>query len=178
MAPDTMMPKAETIPKADTMMTDDKMMSGTMDTTQQMADQKMPDAMPLPYPNSGAVAPDTLERPADTMPQTDTMMKKESGYQSYSPELVASALASGQRVALFFHATWCPSCKALDRAITADLGSIGTDTLIVRVDYDNSTELKRKYGVVTQHTTVVLNADGSLASKKLGARTVAEVVGK
>lgn len=62
--------------------------------------------------------------------------------------------------------------------ITADLGSIGSDTLIVRVDYDNSTELKRKYGVVTQHTTVVLAADGSAKSKKLGARTVAEVVGE
>jgi thiol-disulfide isomerase/thioredoxin len=161
MAPDAMMPKAETMPKVDTMMPDDKMMSGTMDTAKQMADQKMPDAMPLPYPNSGAVALDTLERPADTMPQTDTMMKKESGYKTYTPELVASALASGQRVALFFHATWCPSCKALDRAITVDLGSIGSDTLIV-----------------TQHTTVVLNTDGSAKSKKLGARTVAEVLGQ
>ncbi len=51
------------------------------------------------------------------------------------------------------------------------------DTLIVRVDYDDSTELKKKYGVVTQHTTVVLNSDGTLASKKIGARTVAEVLG-
>jgi thiol-disulfide isomerase/thioredoxin len=187
MAPDAMMPKAETMPKADTMMKDDKMMTGTMDKTMtpdamqkdtMMDDKKMPDAMPLPYPSSGAVAPDTLERPADTLPKTDTMMKKESGYKTYTPELVASALASGQRVALFFHATWCPSCKALDRAITADISSISADTLIVRVDYDSSTELKRKYGVVTQHTTVVLNTDGSLASKKLGARTVAEVLGQ
>jgi hypothetical protein len=46
------------------------------------------------------------------------------------------------------------------------------------VDYDTSTELKKKYGVVTQHTTVVLNSDGSKKSKKIGARTVAEVVGE
>ncbi len=51
------------------------------------------------------------------------------------------------------------------------------DTLIVRVDYDDSTELKKKYGVVTQHTTVVLNSDGSEKSKKIGARTVAEALG-
>jgi thiol-disulfide isomerase/thioredoxin len=111
------------------------------------------------------------------MPKTEAAMKSH-GYMDYSPELVTSALQSGQKVVLFFAASWCPSCKALDQAIQADLGSIGSDTLIVRVDYNNSTELKKKYGVVTQHTTVVLNTDGSLASKKLGVRTVAEVVGK
>jgi thiol-disulfide isomerase/thioredoxin len=110
-------------------------------------------------------------------PKMDRAMRSH-GYMDYSPELVASALKDGQRIALFFAAPWCPSCRSLDKAIQSDLGSIGMDTLIVRVDYDSSTELKKKYGVVTQHTTVVLGSDGSLASKKLGARTVAEVVGK
>jgi thiol-disulfide isomerase/thioredoxin len=178
MTPDTMMPKAETASPPAPLQQErgaqealasapDAMQKDTM-----MDEKKMSDTMPLPYPSSGAVAPDTLERPADTM------IKKESGYKTYTPELVASALASGQRVALFFHATWCPSCKALDRAITADSSSIPADILIVRVDYDTSTELKKKYGVVTQHTTVVLNSDGSAKSKKIGARTVAEVVGE
>ena len=45
----------------------------------------------------------------------------------------------------------------------------------MKVDYDTSTELKKKYRVVGQHTTVILNADGSEKSKKLGARTVAEI---
>jgi thiol-disulfide isomerase/thioredoxin len=70
----------------------------------------------------------------DKMMATGAMMQKEApkmdramqshGYMDYSPELVASALKDGQRVVLFFAASWCPSCKALDRAITADLGSI------------------------------------------------------
>jgi thioredoxin 1 len=159
-APDAMMQK-ETIPK-DTVMPDDKMMSGS-DSMMQM-DDKMIMA-------TGAMM-------QKETPKMNTSMKKESGYQIYTPELVASALQSWQKVALFFHAGWCPSCKALDRAITADLGSIGADTLIVRVDYDNSTELKKKYGVVTQHTTVILSVDGSTGTKKLGARTVAEVIGE
>jgi thioredoxin 1 len=109
-------------------------------------------------------------------PKMEATMKMH-GYMDYSPELVASALKGGKQVVLFFAAPWCPSCRSLDKAIQADLGSIGTGTLIVRVDYDTSTDLKRQYGVVTQHTIVVLNPDGREKSKKIWARTVAEVLG-
>ena len=111
------------------------------------------------------------------MQKNESMMKKESGYRNYTPELVASALQSGQKVILFFAASWCPSCKALDVAIRSDLGSIPADSLIVKVNYDTSTALKQKYGVVTQHTTVVLNSDGQEKSKKIGAKTIAETLG-
>ena len=105
------------------------------------------------------------------------MQKKESGYQTYTPELVESALKIKQKVVLFFAASWCPSCKALDVAIRSDLGSIPADSLIVKINYDTSTALKQKYGVVTQHTTVVLNSDGQEKSKKIGAKTIGETLG-
>lgn len=159
--PDAMMQK-ETMPKdtmmsgSDAMMKDDKMMmSGSMNKTMMKDDAKM----------------------QKETPKMEASMKSH-GYMDYTPELVASALKDGQQVSLFFAAAWCPSCRSLDKTIQADLGSINSDTLIVRVDYDNSAELKKKYGVVTQHTTVVLNTDGSEKSKKIGAKTVAEVVGK
>jgi thiol-disulfide isomerase/thioredoxin len=129
-------------------MMDDKMMSGAMD------DKKMMD---------------------DNMMKKDEAMMKPSGYINYDATQVSEALKAGQKVALFFHATWCPSCKALDKAINSSLSSIPADTLIVKVDFDSSTELKKKYRVVGQHTTVILNADGSEKSKKLGARSVAEI---
>jgi thiol-disulfide isomerase/thioredoxin len=84
------------------------------------------------------------------------------------------ALASGQRVVLFFHATWCPSCKALDKTLSDD--TVPSDAIIFKVDYDTSTDLKKKYRVVAQHTTVVLNADGTEKSKKLGARNIMEIL--
>jgi thiol:disulfide interchange protein len=113
------------------------------------------------------------------MIQSGSMMqKKESWYQIYTPELVESALKNNQKVVLFFAASWCSPCKALDVAIRSDLGSIPTDSLIVKVNYDTSTALKQKYKVVIQHTTVVLNSDSSEKSKKIGAKTVAEVIGK
>ena len=88
---------------------------------------------------------------------------------------VKEALASGQKVALFFHASWCPSCRALDKAITADAASIPTDALIVKVDYDASEDMKKKYGVTSQHTTVIVDSDMALISKKTGARTITDI---
>jgi thiol-disulfide isomerase/thioredoxin len=110
------------------------------------------------------------------MKEKDAMMMKPTGYMSYDEAKVTEALASGQKVALFFHATWCPSCRALDRAINADISSIPSDALIVKVDYDSSTEMKKKYGVTNQHTTVLIDKDMNLISKKLGAKNVGEVL--
>ncbi len=163
MTPDAVMQKTDTISK-DTMMKDNKIISGswTPEETAAMEKEHMIIA-------TGA----TMQKET---PKMETSMAPH-GYMDYSPELVASALQSGQKVILFFAASWCPSCKALNSSITSSISSIPADSLILRVDYDNSTALKQKYGVLTQHTTVVLNSDGTLASKKIGARTVAEVLG-
>lgn len=95
---------------------------------------------------------------------------------NYDATKVSEALASGQKVALFFHATWCPSCKALDSTINTEASTIPSDALIVKVDYDTSTEMKQKYGVINQHTIVLIDKEMNLISKKLGAKNVAEVL--
>ena len=105
----------------------------------------------------------------------DTQVKL-TGYVDYTEGSVKTALAAGQKVVLFFHASWCPSCKSLNAAIMSELASIPADTLIVKVDYDSSDVLKQKYGVTSQHTTVLIDKDMRLISKKLGARSVSEVL--
>lgn len=132
-------------PKPDTMMKDSMMMSGEM-----------------------------LNHSGMDMKEAEKMMKS-TGYMNYDENKVKEALANGQKVALFFHATWCPSCKSLDKTINAELSSIPTDAMIVKVDYDTSAEMKQKYGVTSQHTTVLIDKDMNLVSKKLGARNVAEI---
>ena len=106
----------------------------------------------------------------------DSKMMKVTGYMNYDEVTVKTALTEWQKVALFFHASWCPTCKALNTAIESDLSSIPVDTLIVKVDYDTNDELKKKYGVTTQHTTVLIDHDMNLISKKLWARNIAEIL--
>jgi thiol-disulfide isomerase/thioredoxin len=112
----------------------------------------------------------------DEMMNNEPQMMKPTGYVNYDEAKLTEALASGQKVALFFHAAWCPSCRALDTSINANLSSIPYDALIVKVDYDSSTEMKKKYGVTNQHTTVLIDKDMNLIAKKLGAKNITEVL--
>ena len=95
---------------------------------------------------------------------------------NYDEAKVKAALIDGQKVVLFFHAAWCPTCRSLDSAINSDLTSIPQDTLIMKVDYDTSDTMKRKYGVTIQHTTVLIDKNMEFVSKKLGARTISEIL--
>ena len=103
-------------------------------------------------------------------------MKQSSAYQEYSTEKLS--LAASGKVVLFFHATWCPICRALDTELLANLSKIPTDVHILKVDYDTSDVLKKKYGVTYQHTFVQVDAKGDLIAKWGDASTLAEVIAK
>jgi len=121
---------------------------------------------------------------------SDTMMKKDEGavkndegammkagsYVTYDASKVAMASAT-KDVVLFFKASWCPSCVAVDKDIKANLSAIPESLTILEVDYDTSTELKKKYGVTTQHTLVQVDAQGNLIKKWSGGTTLAALVG-
>ncbi len=109
----------------------------------------------------------------DAMEKTDTMMKVGT-YEAYSPEKIAKA--STGDVVLFFRASWCPTCIAVDKDIKANLEEIPAGLVILDVNYDNSTELKKKYGVTYQHTFVQVDKDGNLIKKWSGSPTLAKLV--
>lgn len=79
-------------------------------------------------------------------------------YTDYDESLLANA--DNGDVVLFFKANWCPTCRALDEAILDDEDQIPSDLTILILDYDNSTELKQKYGVTYQHTLVQVDSNG------------------
>lgn len=106
--------------------------------------------------------------------QTAEVNPNAESYESYAPEKLA--FAETGNVVLFFRASWCPSCRALDKDINENLGAIPTDLKILDVDYDNSQELKQKYGVTTQHTLVQVDKDGNMISKWSGSPTLSSLV--
>ena len=96
-----------------------------------------------------------------------------AGYMDYSVEAYNKA-ADKSRV-LFFAASWCPSCRAANADITGKLKDIPKGLVIFKTDYDKETALKTKYGIVRQHTFVLVDANGN-ALKKWSGGNLAEIV--
>ncbi len=109
------------------------------------------------------------------MENKDDMMTAGS-YVAYAPEKLA--MAEDGKVVLFFKASWCPSCRAVDVDIKASLSDIPEGVTILEVDYDASTELKKKYGVTSQHTFVQVDAQGNELSQWSGSPTLESIVEK
>ena len=116
----------------------------------------------------------------EAMPKDDTAMvdngekmMKSGSYEAYSPEKLARAETGD--VVLFFHASWCPTCRGLNADIEKNLSAIPSEVSILKIDYDTATELKKKYGVTYQHTLVQVAADGTLIKKWSGSPTLASL---
>lgn len=112
-----------------------------------------------------------------TMEETKNMKGEATtvgAYEDYEPSKLARA--SNENVILFFKASWCPTCRAVDQDITANLNTIPKGVNILKVNYDNSKELQKKYGVTYQHTFIQVDAQGNLIKKWSGGTTLASVL--
>ncbi|MEV8267460.1 thioredoxin family protein [Microbacterium sp. NPDC076911] len=99
---------------------------------------------------------DMTEEPTDeSAGEAETDSVTPGAYVEYSEAALASA--EGTPV-LFFHATWCPQCRALDEDILAS--GVPDGITILKVDYDSNQELRQQYGVTQQTTLVELDSNG------------------
>ena len=117
---------------------------------------------------SSQTAEITLENNTDVTPNAVSR----GTFTEYSPEKLA--LAESGDVVLFFHASWCPSCRALETDIKASLSDIPANTHILKIDYDSATALRQQYGVVRQHTLVNVAADGTTIKTLTGLTNTLE----
>lgn len=83
--------------------------------------------------------------------------------QPYTPAALADAQKAGQPVALHFHASWCPTCRAQEKVFNALKPDITLALPLLVVDYDKERALKQKLKVHTQSTVIVYRGDKETA---------------
>jgi thiol-disulfide isomerase/thioredoxin len=106
---------------------------------------------------SASPPPDRQSPEPTVEPQAaETAEPAPGAYVDYSEEALAAA--SGTRV-LFFHAPWCPQCRALESDILA--AGVPAGVTVVKVDYDSHQDLRQRYGVRIQTTVVALDGEGN-----------------
>jgi thiol-disulfide isomerase/thioredoxin len=88
-------------------------------------------------------------------------------YEEYAPNKISEKGENG-RVLLFFYASWCPSCRSLDKDINKNLANIPENLTILKTNYDKEDELKSKYKVTYQHTLVEVDREGNMLKKWTG----------
>lgn len=111
-----------------------------------------------------------MEKEPSTEAPSNMQMSEKGTYVDYSESTIAEAklaVSKGRKAVLFFHAPWCPYCKAANAAFNAGLntGNFPSNVTLLKTDYDSNTELKKKYGVTYQHTFVQIDKDGNLLAK-------------
>jgi len=123
-------------------------------------------AMPPEQPEtiaSTAPEPSVTEsaEPSESIPPTDEPAASVPGdYVDYEPGIIESTPGTK---ALFFHASWCPKCRALEEDILAN--DIPDNFTIIKVDFDSETELRQRYAVTLQTTIVYVDDDGAALAK-------------
>ena len=89
--------------------------------------------------------------------------------QAYSPETLAAKQQAGEAVALHFHATWCPTCRAQEKVFQSWQGDASVPGTLLVVNFDKERELKRQLGVRSQSTLIVYK--GSKETTRLAGDT-------
>src|SRR3989338_5398269 len=85
-------------------------------------------------------------------------------YTAYSD----AVMKDGKTKVFFFHASWCPECKEADATLQSWFPSKDFTRSVYKIDYDTAKELKAKYGVIYQHTFVVVDGQGTKVSLTQG----------
>ena len=93
-------------------------------------------------------------------------------YITYDQYQASKHTYADSKVVLFFNATWCPDCRAINEALTSDPGKIPAGTTVVSVDYDQHADLRQRYGVTMQHTFVQINSSGDKVRQWASTSTV------
>ena len=126
--------------------------------------------------SAGATGSSSSPAPSGTSAAAPDAARTPGAYLTQAEYESQMAAREGTKVVYFFHADWCPSCRATDAAVAAD--GVPDGLTVVKVDYDTETDLRKEYGVTQQHTFVQVDPDGGELAKWTGSISGADIEAK
>lgn len=105
---------------------------------------------------------------------SDYEFSSDSLYQDYSEEKLKNA--TEKYIVLFFHADWCPTCRAFEETVLKQ--EIPKDILILKVNFDKETALKQKYNILTQTSFVIVDNDWNMKKRWIWSRWIEDIIEK
>lgn len=121
--------------------------------------------------NTNSQLTPTEEKTPEKVDETTEKAQENGRYISYD----SKELTSMQNV-IFFAASWCPTCRALDKELVNSKKQIPDNLTILKADFDTEKELRKKYGVTLQHTLVQVDSNGNLITKWSSSRDLTEIL--
>jgi thiol-disulfide isomerase/thioredoxin len=92
--------------------------------------------------------------PMHRMPSaSDATMKND--FRTFTPTAFKTAQDAGRLSLVFFHAPWCPVCRAQEPKLMSRLNGMYTDIVPFKVDYDSNQALRAEMNVTRQSTVIV-----------------------
>lgn len=120
-------------------------------------------AIAVIYTSGNKVTQDTMIEE----PITDTVSEgtKSNQYVPYTSGVFESV--EQPRRVLFFYASWCPTCRPVDKSLQEQATTLPSDVVVIRVNYNDpetdqeEKDLAKKYEVGYQHTFVQIDVQGN-----------------
>jgi thioredoxin 1 len=92
---------------------------------------------------------------AQMAPAQSGAMVMKNAFKPFTKEAHAKAMADGKTTLVFFHAPWCPVCRAQEPKVLAHLNNAAKDVVAFKVDYDSNEALRTEMQVTKQSTLIL-----------------------
>ena len=120
---------------------------------------------PAPAAGSSSAPAPSASQSVEAGAEVEESPEPDGRLVSYAEWEADPAAYADSDVVLYFAASWCHNCQ-------------DTDASLVKIDYDERTDLRQEYGVTVQHTFVKVDESGARQDIWTGTTTGAEIASR